>query len=134
MDNQSVFTYPLMTYLGIMALAAFAGGVRYFNTKGDFKVMYLVRDCVTSAFNGLVAFWVCDYKHISGSLMLVIVSVAAMMGARAWNELENYLRMRFGVVADRESQRVLSDTDDDSARDRDGRDDRDERDSSARRA
>ncbi|QRE00305.1 hypothetical protein [Burkholderia phage BCSR5] len=99
MDNQEVFTYPLTTYAAVLGVAALAGIVRYINTKEPFKWSHLLRDCVTSGFNGLVMFWVCDYKEITGSLQMVFVAVAAMMGARAWAEIENYLRMRYGSGA-----------------------------------
>lgn len=91
-----VFGHPLSTYIVVLAISTAAGLVRLLNGTSGWKWSYVFRDCITSAFNGIVVFWFCDYKKIAGSLQLVIVAVAAMMGTRVWVEIENYLRMRYG--------------------------------------
>ena len=95
MEEQN-FGYPLSTYIVVIAISVVAGLVRHLNGKETWHWGHLFRDCLTSAFNGIVVFWFCDYKKVTGSLQLVIVAVAAMMGARVWVEVENYLRMRYG--------------------------------------
>lgn len=95
MEEQN-FGYPISTYIVVIAISVAAGLVRHLNGKDGWNWAHLFRDCVTSAFNGIVVFWFCDYKKVTGSLQLVIVAVAAMMGARVWVEVENYLRMRYG--------------------------------------
>lgn len=94
--TEEAFGHSLSTYLVVIAVAATAGLVRLLNSTEGWKWSHLFRDCITSAFNGVVVFWFCDYKKITGSLQLVVVAVAAMMGTRVWVEVENYLRMRYG--------------------------------------
>lgn len=96
-ENKEVLTYPLTSYLAVLGVASLAGVVRYINSNGAFKWRFLLRDCLTSGFNGLVVFWLCDYKQINGSLQMVWVAVGAMMGSRAWVEVERYLKVRFGT-------------------------------------
>lgn len=108
MDEQA-FGHPLSTYLIVIAISLVAGLVRHLNSNTQWNWSHLLRDCITSAFNGVVVFWLCDYKKITGPLQLVIVAVAAMMGARAWIEAENYLRMRYGSGNQQQGNQQLQD-------------------------
>jgi len=64
-------------------------------------VTYTVKDFVkaglTSGFTGFLAFCACFEAGASMGWTLFAVGVAGLMGKRAWDDMENILRMRAGI-------------------------------------
>lgn len=66
--------------------------------KGDaspYNIMHLVGELATSAFAGLLAFWLCAYLNTPGPLMACLVGVSGHMGTRAIGMFEEWAAKRF---------------------------------------
>lgn len=92
-------SYPLKTY-GLMLGVAVAGGLVSFYGKVRRKevealsVMHLIGEIATSAFAGLLTFWVCEYFGVQQILTAPIVGISGHLGAKAINWLEAALKQR----------------------------------------
>lgn len=87
-------SYGLLTYAWVVALAAWGGTVRFIrkvkagdmNPKQALKVW--VGELVTSAFAGVLTFYLAEASGISQLWTAVLVGVAGHMGARSLEPLE----------------------------------------------
>lgn len=99
------FAYSWAAYAWVIAWAS-AGGFVSFRQKmarGDvraFNVAEFVGEIVTSAFVGVIAFWLCEYSNVPQLLEAVIVSISGHMGTRAIFLFEQYMAKKFGVTED----------------------------------
>lgn len=97
------FTFPLRIY-GLMLATAILGGFVSWYGKVRRKeiapgsVFHLIGEITTSAFVGLVTFWLCEYLNLPQLITAPIVGVAGHMGAKAITMAERILQKR---VADR---------------------------------
>lgn len=99
--NQDPLDYPVRQYGFILAVALLGGLVSYIAKirKGEIashNVTQLVGELATSAFAGLLAFWVCAYLGTPGPLMACLVGVSGHMGTRAISMFEEWASKRFG--------------------------------------
>lgn len=96
MENKNPFSYPPLTFLGVFALSALAGAVKYLNKSptDQLSIVRLLIEVVTSMFSGLLTFWLCEFAGIYGPLSAVLIAVAGLMGSRAWDELENLWKVK----------------------------------------
>ena len=96
-----LFGYPLSTYLWVIGLSSISGTVKYLNefatirqgvpTHGH-ELLYFFRDVLTGVVSGLMAFWLCESFSIKEPLNAVVVTIAGIMGNRAWSEFEAILK------------------------------------------
>lgn len=99
MDSKDPFGYPPSTYLWVIGLGMAAGLVRHLNKMRQFAWGHLVIDAITSAFTGLVAFWLCVAQELDGTpWMAIIIAVAGWMGSRVFVEMEAFLRQRLATT------------------------------------
>lgn len=93
-------SYPLKTY-GFMLFVAVLGGFVSFYAKvrrgevAGLSLMHLVGEITTSAFAGLLVFWLCEYLNVPQILTAPLVGVSGHMGAKAINLLEDTAKRRF---------------------------------------
>lgn len=91
---------PLKQY-GLVLAVALLGGVVSFYTKvraghvAAWNVFHLIGEMATSAFAGLLAFWLCAYMDIPQLLTVAVVGISGHMGARAIALFENWAQRRF---------------------------------------
>ena len=99
MDTE-LFGYPIITYAWVIGLSSISGTVKYLNEfvsraatcrKQD-EILYFMRDVLSGVVSGLMAFWLCDSFTIKEPLNAVIVTIAGIMGNRAWTEFEVLLK------------------------------------------
>ena len=99
------FSYGWAAYLWVIAWAS-AGGIVSFRQKmkrGDvrvFNIAEFVGELVTSAFVGVLAFWICEYSEVPKLLEAVIISISGHMGTRAIFLFEQFMTKKFGVSDD----------------------------------
>lgn len=99
------FSYGIAAYLWVIAWAS-AGGIVSFRQKmkrGDvraFNIIEFVGELITSAFVGVLAFWICEYSEVPKLLEAVIISISGHMGTRAIFLFEQYMSKKFGVSDD----------------------------------
>lgn len=101
--NQDPTEYPLKQYGFMLAIALLGGLVSWITKvrKGEasaYNVMQLVGELATSAFAGLLAFWLCAYMNTPGPLMACLVGVAGHMGTRAISVFERWAEQRWSVT------------------------------------
>lgn len=93
-------SYPLKTY-GFMLFVAVLGGVVSFYAKvrrgevAGHSIMHLVGEIATSAFAGLLTFWLCEYLNVPQILTAPLVGVSGHMGAKAISMFENAAKAKF---------------------------------------
>ncbi len=93
--------YPLKQYGFILAIALFGGLVSWYakvrNGQAQaWNIMQLTGELCTSAFAGLLAFWLCQYWGMPGPLEAALVGVAGHMGTRAITAFEDFAQRKWG--------------------------------------
>ena len=91
--------YPLKQYAFLLGLAVLGGFVSWYTRvrKGEiaaWNVHHLIGELATSAFAGLIAFWLCEWGNLPPMLTAAIVGVSGHMGAKAINFVETRLKSR----------------------------------------
>src|SRR5689334_12812881 len=85
--ERTPFSYDVFTYLWVIAVAS-AGGVVSFMRKfreghvRAFNFVEFIGEVVTSAFVGIVTFWMCRWANIDELLSAVFIAVTGHMGSR----------------------------------------------------
>lgn len=87
--------YSLKTYGFILATALFGGMVSWYAKvrRGElplWSISSLVGELATSAFGGLLCFWICEAAGVSPLITAALTGVAGHMGARAITLLEEW--------------------------------------------
>lgn len=104
-DAKGPLDYSLKQYGMTLAIALLGGLVSWLAKvrKGDaspWNVMQLVGELCTSAFAGLMAFWLCEWSGAPPLLSAALTGIAGHMGTRAISTFEQFAEKRFGVKAD----------------------------------
>lgn len=60
-----------------------------------FNFVEFIGEIVTSAFAGVITFWLCENAHMSPLLTAAFVGVSGHMGSRAIFMAENWLKTKF---------------------------------------
>ena len=100
-DNKAPLDYPLKQYGFILAIALLGGLVGWYakvrrGEAAPWNVMQLTGELCTSAFAGLLAFWLCEYWSMPPALEAALVGVAGHMGTRAITAFEEFAQRRWG--------------------------------------
>ncbi|MDP1644762.1 MAG: phage holin family protein [Thiobacillus sp.] len=105
MIDKDPTAYSWLTYLWVTGLAAWGGFVSFYRKvkAGDaeaFNFLELIGELVTSAFAGLITFWLCEAAQIQPLVTAALVGVSGHMGSRAIYQLEHFAKTKFGVHHD----------------------------------
>lgn len=98
--NSDPLELPMKQY-GLVLAVALLGGVVSFYAKvraghvAAWNVFHLIGEMATSAFAGLLAFWICSYLDTPQLLTVAVVGIAGHMGARAIALFEHWAQRRF---------------------------------------
>lgn len=92
-----VLSLPVATYLWVLGVAIIGGLVGVMNKTGPYRAWDFFKAALTSAFTGFMAFCACHEGGVSMGWTLFAVGVSGLMGKRAWDDMENILRLRLGV-------------------------------------
>lgn len=100
MPEKSPETYTLITYLWVFGLSAAGGAVAFYRKmkRGDvraFNIKEFVGECATSAFAGVITFYICEAADINQLTCAALVGLAGHMGGRAINKLEAFFEAKF---------------------------------------
>lgn len=92
--------YDLLTYAWVFALSAWGGAVNFYRKMRDgktrpFNFTELVGELVTSAFAGILTFWLCELSSFPPLLSAALVGIAGHMGSRAIFRFEKMLDAKF---------------------------------------
>lgn len=101
-EPKDPLNYPLKQY-GFMLGIALLGGVVSWASKvragtlAAWNVMQFVGELATSAFAGLIAFWICEYMNCPPLLTVALVGIAGHMGTRGIVVFEQWAQRKWGV-------------------------------------
>ena len=100
MPEKSPESYSFITYGWVFALAILGGVVSFMRKlqEGHTRVFNLVEfigEIVTSAFAGVLTFWMCEHANISPLMTAAFVGVSGHMGSRALFMAEGWLTKQF---------------------------------------
>jgi hypothetical protein len=103
--------YPLRQYAALLGVALLGGLVSFYaKVKAGhierWNVMHLIGELTTSAFAGLLCFWLAESAGLPQLLTICLVGVAGHMGARAIALFEAWAQRRFnGTTTSQGEQR-----------------------------
>ena len=94
--------YPLMEYGLILGVAMVGGFVAWVSRvrRGEAHLsglLGLIGEMVTSAFAGLITFWLCEYASAPSLLTAALAGIAGHMGPRAIFIIEEGLARKMGI-------------------------------------
>lgn len=106
--DKSPLDYSLGQYLFLLGVAVFGGLVRWFSAVKNghasaWNVMHLIGELATSAFAGLIAFYLCEWAGTAQLVTVCMVAIAGHMGARAIDAFETLAKRKFGVTTERQA-------------------------------
>lgn len=101
MPEKDPTTYSLLTYAWIVVLSAWGGTVNFLRKRrsGDarpFNIAELLGELVTSAFAGVLTFWLCEAAGMHPLICAALVGISGHMGSRAIFRLERWAESKFG--------------------------------------
>lgn len=87
MPEKDPLNYSMITYFWVGALAAWGGAINWMRKRrsGDtrpFNIMELIGELMTSAFAGVVTFWLCEWSGIHSLVTAAMVGISGHMGSR----------------------------------------------------
>ena len=93
-------SYSFLTYLWVFGLSSLGGVVSFLNKlkKGHaraFNIAEFMGEIATSAFAGVITFWLCENANISPLVTAALVGVSGHMGSRAILLFEEWLAKKF---------------------------------------
>lgn len=97
--ERNPFDYTMLTYVWVMSLSAFGGIVNFSRKLREGKVRAInltefVGELVTSAFAGLLAFWLCEAAGIDKLVSAAMIAISGHMGSRAIFRIERWMEQR----------------------------------------
>ena len=100
--DASPLDLPIRQYV-LVLIVAILGGVVSFYAKvrqgyvKAWNVFHLIGEMATSAFSGLLAFWICTFANTPELLTIAFVGISGHMGARAIALFEVWMQKKFGA-------------------------------------
>lgn len=91
---------PLRQYGFILALSLLGGVVSWYakvrsGQVQGWNITHLVGELATSAFAGLIAFWLCSWADVPQLVSAALVGMSGHMGAKAIAFFEDWAKRRF---------------------------------------
>lgn len=92
--------YGWLTYTWVMLIAAAGGAVNFHRKMREgatraFNVTEFIGEIFTSAFAGVVTFWLCEWSGVAPLLSAVLIAISGHMGSRAIFGIEKWAERRF---------------------------------------
>ncbi len=89
--------YPLITYCWVLIVAAWGGAVNYSKKRHNgeiprFSITEFIGELMTSAFAGLVTFFLCEAAKLDPMLSAALIAISGHMGSRAIFMFEKLLQ------------------------------------------
>ncbi|MDE2441395.1 MAG: phage holin family protein [Betaproteobacteria bacterium] len=99
MPEKDPTTFSMLTYAWVFALSAWGGAVNFVRkvrngSARPFNVMELVGELMTSAFAGIITFWLCNAADIQPLITAALVGISGHMGSRAIYHFETWAEGR----------------------------------------
>lgn len=100
MPEKSPENYTWLTYLWVVGLSALGGIVAFMRKVKEgnaraWNFAELVGEVATSAFAGVMTFFMCEASGFSPLITAALVGISGHMGSRAIFQLENFFSAKF---------------------------------------
>lgn len=105
MPDKDPSNFTLLTYAWVIAISSW-GGIVNFHTKlragiaRPFNVVELIGEIVTSAFVGVVTFWLCEAAGFQHLVTAALVAITGHMGSRALFQFEKWVETKLRKTLD----------------------------------
>lgn len=104
-EPKDPLSYPLKQYALMLGTALLGGLVSWAakvkaGTVNAWNLMALIGELCTSAFAGLLCFWICESLSFPPLMTAALVGVAGHMGTRAINAFETMAQRKWGASTD----------------------------------
>jgi hypothetical protein len=98
--------YSLTTYIWVFGLAMLGGLVNFMRKiqmghSRAFNIVELIGELVTSAFAGILTFWLCENSGLSPLLTAALVGISGHMGSRSLFMMEDWMKKRFPLETEK---------------------------------
>jgi len=102
MPEKDPTNYQLLTYLWVVGLSAWGGVVSFIRKikRGEaraFNFIELIGEICTSAFAGIITFYLCESAGFTGVMTAAFVGISGHMGSRAISMMEKYFSNKFNI-------------------------------------
>lgn len=93
-------SYSALTYAWVFLLAILGGVVNFMRKlqaghARAFNIIEFIGEIVTSAFAGVITFWLCENAELTPLVTAAFVGVSGHMGSRALFMIEEWLKSKF---------------------------------------
>lgn len=93
-------SYSLLTYAWVFLLSILGGVVNFMRKLHEghvraFNIIEFIGELVTSAFAGIITFWLCEHAQFAPLITAALVGVSGHAGSRAIFMLEEFLKAKF---------------------------------------
>lgn len=100
MPEKDPTTYSWLTYIYVSILAGWGGLVSWLQKRAlgvvrPFNVVELVGEIVTSAFAGIITFWLAEAAGIDPLVTAALVGISGHMGSKAIFQFETWAESKF---------------------------------------
>lgn len=104
--NRNPLDYSLKQYGLVLGFSLLGGLVAWYNkvragTIPGWSINHLIGELCTSAFAGLVTFWICEWMNFPPLLTAAMTGVMGHMGTRGVSLLEELAQKKFGAVGEK---------------------------------
>lgn len=94
------FGFPALTYIWVIFISGLGGAVSFMKKlrHGEvrvFNITEFIGEIVTSAFAGMITFWLCKSANLDPMLSAALVGISGHMGGRAIYLFEKFLEKKF---------------------------------------
>jgi hypothetical protein len=95
--------YPLITYLWVFGMSILGGIVSFSRKVRDgharaWSIAEFLGEIATSAFAGIITFYLCEWSGFSNVLTASLVGIAGHMGSRAIRIIESFAEAKFKKI------------------------------------
>jgi len=100
MPEKDPANYPLLTYLWVIAISSWGGVVSFYRKMKagrarPFNVIEFIGELTTSAFVGVITFWMCESAEIGQLMSAALIGISGHMGSRAIWQFEQWAERQF---------------------------------------
>lgn len=100
MPEKDPTNFSLLTYAWVLLLSSWGGLVSFMRKRRcgmvrPFNFAELLGELLTSAFAGMLTFWLCEASNINPLVTAALVGISGHMGSRAIFQFEQWAEARF---------------------------------------
>lgn len=99
MPEKSPESYSILTYAWVFGLSMLGGAVNFMRKLQSgyskaFNIVEFFGELVTSAFAGVLTFWLCENAQMSPLVTAALVGISGHMGSRCIYLMENWVKAK----------------------------------------